>query len=141
MNILSDIADIFRIEIADTYPGTPIVAVYLFGSFLKRKISKNSDIDLAFLLDEVAQNSDPIDAMSSAHLIAARVGMKLDKETDVTILNSASLEVAYEVVSTGRCIYELNSDQRLEYEAKIRGMYFDFKPFLQELRDRSLMQL
>jgi hypothetical protein len=51
------------------------------------------------------------------------------------------LEIAYEVVSTGRCIYELNSDKRLEYEAKIRGMYFDFKPFLEELRAKSLTQL
>jgi len=79
--------------------------------------------------------------MSAAHFIAARVGRKFDRETDVTILNSASLEIAYEVVSTGRCIYELNSDQRLEYEAKIRGMYFDFKPFLEELRARSLTRL
>jgi predicted nucleotidyltransferase len=115
--------------------------VYLFGSFLKNKISKNSDIDLAFLVDEVAHNSDPIEAMSATHLIAVRVGMRFDKETDVVILNSASLEIAYEVVSTGKCIYELNSDQRLEYEAKIRGMYFDFKPFFEELRARSLTQL
>jgi predicted nucleotidyltransferase len=141
MDILSDIAEIFRSEIADKHPEAPIVAAYLFGSFLKTKISKSSDIDLAFLLDEVCYNSDPIEAMSAAHLIAVRVGMKFDKETDVTILNSASLEIAYEVVSTAKCIYELNSDQRLEYEAKIRGMYFDFKPFLEELRARSLAQV
>jgi predicted nucleotidyltransferase len=141
MDILSDIADIFKSEIADKHSGAPIVAVYLFGSFLKTKISKSSDIDLAFLLDEGVHNLDPIEAMSAAHLIAARIGMKFDKQTDVTILNSASLEISYEVVSTGKCIYELNSDQRLEYEAKIRGMYFDFRPFLEELRARSLTQL
>jgi len=141
MATVSSIAEILIGEIADTHPSAPIVAVYLFGSFLKTKINKKSDIDLAFLLDEIAHNSDPIEAMSAAHLIAARVGMKFDKETDVIILNSASLEIAYEVVSTGRCIYELNSDNRLEYEAKIRGMYFDFKPFLQELRTRSLTRL
>ena len=141
MDTVSNIAEILKGEIADAHPGASIVAVYLFGSFLKNKINKKSDIDLAFLLDEIAHKSDPIEAMSPAHLIAARVGMKFDKETDVTILNSASLEIAYEVVPTGRCIYELNSDQRLEYETKIKGMYFDFKPFLEELRARSLTRL
>ena len=141
MITVSNIAKILKGEIANTHPGTCLVAVYLFGSFLKNKINKKSDIDLAFLLDEIAHKSDPIEAMSPAHFIAARVGMKFDKQTDVIILNSASLEIAYEVVSTGRCIYELNSDQRLEYEMKIKGMYFDFKPFLEELRARSLTRL
>ena len=111
-----------------------IVAVYLFGSCIKGEIERASDIDLAFLLDEQAYKTDPIVAMSPAHLIAAKVGMKFDKETDVTILNSASLEIAYEVVTAGNCLYELDSDLRMEYEIKIRGMYIDFCPFLEGLR-------
>ena len=103
MDILSDIADIFKSEIADKHPGAPIVAVYLFGSFLKTKISKSSDNDFALLLDERSSKTDPIEAMSAAHLIAARIGMKFDKQTDVTILNSASLKFLM-MVSTGNVI-------------------------------------
>jgi predicted nucleotidyltransferase len=109
--------------------------VYLFGSCIKGEAEKASDIDLSFLLDEQAYKTDPIDAMSPAHLIAAQFGMKVDKETDVTILNSTSLEIAYEVVTTG------DPDMRMEYELKIKGMYFDFKPFLEELRAKSLAHL
>ncbi len=79
--------------------------------------------------------------MSPAHLIAAEVGMGFNIETDVTILNSASLEIAYEVITSGKCVYESELDLRLEYEIKIKGMYFDFKPFLEELRAKSLVNL
>jgi predicted nucleotidyltransferase len=118
-----------------------IAAVYLFGSFLRGGLRIDSDIDLAFLLDEKAYKSDPIIAMSPAHLIAAKVGMQLDRETDVTILNSASLEMAYEVVTSGKCLFELDPDIRMEYEIKIKGMYFDFRPFLEELRAKALVNL
>jgi hypothetical protein len=79
--------------------------------------------------------------MSPAHLIAAHVGVEFNKETDVTILNSSSLEIAYEVVTSGKCLFESDPNMRMEYELKIKGMYFDFKPFLEELRAKSLVNL
>jgi len=118
-----------------------IIAVYLFGSCVKDGIEKASDIDLAFLLDEQAYKTDPINAMYPTHLIAAGIGTKFDKETDVTILNSSSLEIAYEIMVTGKCVYESDPELRLDYEIKIRGMYFDFKPFIAELRLNSLAKL
>ena len=118
-----------------------IIAVYLFGSSIKRGIEKASDIDLAVLLDEKAYKADPIGAMFPANLIAAGIAMQFDKETDLTILNSSSLEVAYEIMVTGKCVFESDPELRLNYEIKIRGMYFDFKPFISELRSSSLSKL
>jgi len=141
MDIFSIIAGILRKQIAEGQSRTFIVAVYLFGSCLGSDRREASDIDLAFLLDEESYKSDPIEAMSPAHLIAAHVGVKFDKETDVTILNSSSLEIIYEVITSGKCLFELDSDLRMEYELKIKGMYFDFRPFLEELRAKSLAQL
>ena len=141
MDNVSNITKFLRKQIAEMRGETSIVCGYLFGSILKGKAGKKSDIDLAFLLDEKAYKSDAIIAMSPAHLIAAKVGTQLDRETDVTILNSASLEIAYEVVTTGKCIFEIDPDLRMEYEIKIKGMYFDFRPFLEELRAKSLAHL
>jgi predicted nucleotidyltransferase len=137
----SEITNAIQRYIAESQVDDSIVAVYLFGSCIKGEAEKASDIDLSFLLDEQAYKTDPIDAMSPAHLFAAQVGMKFNKETDVTILNSASLEMAYEVVTSGKCLFELDPDMRMEYELKIKGMYFDFKPFLEELRAKSLAHL
>lgn len=118
-----------------------VVAVYLFGSFLKRTPKGTSDVDLAFLVDEKHYVADPVMATSPVYIIAARVGMALDMETDVTILNSSSLEIAYEVITTGRCLHKADNDRSLEYECKIRGMYFDFKPFIMELRSNRLNRI
>ncbi len=141
MDIVSNINTLLRKQIAEMRGETSIVSVYLFGSLLKDNAGKTSDIDLAFLLDEKVYKSDPIITMSPAHLIAAKVGMQFDMESDVTILNSASLEIAYEVITSGKCVYESELDLRLEYEIKIKGMYFDFKPFLEDLRSKRLARI
>ena len=137
----SEITNAIQRYIAESQVDDSIVAVYLFGSCIKGEAEISSDIDLAFLLDEQAYKTDPIDAMSPAHLIAAQVGVKFNKETDVTILNASSLEIAYEVVTTGKCLFELDPDMRMEYELKIKGMYFDFKPFLEDLRSKRLARI
>ena len=118
-----------------------VVAVYLFGSCIRDETEKAADIDLAFLLDEQAYKADPISTMSPAYLIASGIAMHFDRETDVTILNSSSLELSYEILITGKCLYESNPEVRLDYEIKIKSMYFDFKPFLSELRLNSLLKL
>lgn len=137
----SEITGSIQRYIAESQNDGSIVAIYLFGSFLRGETEKGSDVDLAFLLDEKAYRSDPVMTMSPAHLIAAEVGKGFNKETDVTILNSASLEIAYEVITSGKCVYESELDLRLEYEIKIKGMYFDFRPFLDDLRARRLAQI
>jgi predicted nucleotidyltransferase len=118
-----------------------ILAVYLFGSCIRDETEKAADIDLAFFLDEQAYKADPIRTMSPAYLIAAEIAMHFDKETDVTILNSSSLELSYEIMIAGKCLYEADPEARLEYEIKIKSMYFDFEPFLSEMRLKSLAKL
>ena len=136
-NITDDLIRYFNASPVDD----SIIAVYLFGSCIKDGIEKAADIDLAFLLDEQAYKADPITAMYPPHLIAAGIGTQFDKETDVIILNSSSLEVAYEIMVTGKCLYESDPELRLDYEIKIRGLYFDFKPFISELRLSGLAKL
>ncbi|MBW1696653.1 MAG: nucleotidyltransferase domain-containing protein [Deltaproteobacteria bacterium] len=114
-----------------------ILIVYLFGSSLEKNIKAASDIDFAFLLEAEEYRNDPIIASYPAYVTASNIGLKFNKKTDVIILNSSSLEIAYEVIKTGRCLYEYDIDIRLEYEAKIRGMYFDFRPFLMDLRSKT----
>jgi predicted nucleotidyltransferase len=115
-----------------------IQAVYLFGSFSRNQQRAESDIDLAFLVAQEKYSIDAFECTAPLHMIAVTVGMALDRVVDVTILNSASLEIAYEIVVGGECLFESDSEQRLQYELKIRGMYFDFRPFIWELRKERL---
>jgi len=137
-NLITDLKEYVTETLADD---SSVLAVYVFGSCVSETAAEEADLDLAFLVDHKAYNSNPLRAVSPAFMIATRIGMRFGKETDVTILNGSSIEMAYEVVTTGRCIHEGAPDTRLEYEAKVRGMYFDFKPFLMELRSRSLSSL
>ena len=118
-----------------------ILAAYLFGSTVSGSDTPNSDLDLAFLLAALSYKTDPVQAIKLPYLLATRIGMEADYATDVTILNSASLELAYEVITTGVCIYESDANLRLEYEIAVKGMFFDFKPFLYELREKSIAGL
>jgi predicted nucleotidyltransferase len=136
-NVVNDFIRYFNSSQVDE----SVMAVYLFGSSITGETKNASDIDLAFLLHEKSYKINPIIAISPAYLIAAEIAMRFDRETDVTILNSSSLELAYEIMVTGKCIYEADSEVRLDYGNKIRGMYFDFKPFLDELRLNSLVKL
>jgi predicted nucleotidyltransferase len=120
---------------------SPIVVVYLFGSYAKGKEKARSDMDLAFLLDEKAYKADPFEVTGRAYMTAMRIGSKFGRDTDVVILNSSSIELAYEAVSSGCCLYEADQSRRFEYEIRVRGMYYDFIPFLVELRSKFLSRL
>jgi len=116
-----------------------IKVVYLFGSVLNpKKFKENSDIDLAFLLDRSFYKQDPFMASSPAYLAATEIGLFLNRQTDVIILNSASIEASYQAMTSGNVIYEAHHDLRLEFEATLRGLYFDFMPFLDKLRRRGI---
>ncbi len=133
--IFESIADLLKTRLeGDPKIRAEVIAVYLFGSYATGLAQESSDIDLAFLLDEKRYRLDAFESSSGAHLVAAHMALLLDAEIDVTVLNGASMEMAYEVVTTGICLYDADSDRRFGYEAKVRGMYFDFKPFLDSLR-------
>ena len=122
-------------------PRCHFLVVYVFGSFARNQERAKSDIDLAFLVDPARYRMDAFEATAPAHMVAGKVGMKLDRLLDVTILNSASLEIAYEIITTGHLLFESDLELRLQYEIKIKGMYFDFQPFLSELRVRKMAKL
>jgi uncharacterized protein len=118
-----------------------IKLVYLFGSYADGTAIRRSDIDLAFLFDEASYRTDPLDPFFRAQVIAANLGESLRRKTDAVLLNSSSLEMAYEIVTSGVCVYEADRDDRAVYEARVMGLWFDFKPFVEELRALFLASL
>ncbi len=118
-----------------------VIAVYIFGSQVKNHSKETSDIDIAVLFDETAYKNDPIGTSAPAYLAATRAGLATSFKTDVTILNTASLEIAYEVITSGICLVETDGEKRITYEIAIKGLYFDFKPFLEGIRSECIASL
>ncbi len=111
-----------------------LLAVYQFGSTVKGRSGKRSDIDLALVFDYAFYNFDPFIALQEAEILAATLSNKILRPLDIVVLNGASLSFAYHTLKGGKCIYERNSADRILYEVAIDNKYQDFAPFLEELR-------
>ena len=102
-----------------------IILAYLFGSQVRGDIGPLSDIDVAVFLDD-ADETGTIRGNLRASLAAA-----VDHErVDVVFLNRAAVQFAYAVIVHGELIYERDAYTRVEYEAKIMSLYFDYLPVL-----------
>lgn len=122
MNKMPDLREIFS-----SYP--EIIAVYLFGSYLKDK--KNArDVDLAVLLKQPVKGQ--VDIYMSLYPRLAQALAPL--EPDLLFLHSASLPVRFEAVSTGEVIYSSDFERRTDFEYIVAGEYMDFKFHLDTAR-------
>lgn len=60
-------------------------------------------------------------------------------DVDVVILNQAKPVIAYEVVCSGRVLYEAQPGTRVDYEVAVLRRYVDTEP-LRRLQDRRLLE-
>ncbi len=103
---------------------------YLFGSRARGNFTEESDFDFAILLSK--EFDDPYDLVRLIHDLAVALGVK-DEKINMVILNDASLELAYKVISEGIIIYERNVEKRVDFEVNTLKFYLDFKPVLDQM--------
>ena len=87
--------------------------IYIFGSFARNEIRKDSDIDIAFLTN---QNIDEYECFMKAQEIADNIKI----EVDLIDLRKASTVFIAQVVGTGNVIY---------CKDKIAKAYFEMRAF------------
>ena len=101
-----------------------ILLTYLFGSQLKGKTGPLSDYDFAVFLSQKT-------SFSFKHKLKNKLINILDnKQVDLVILNDAPIELKYNVIATGKIIYQKNSVAKVEFEADTLSRYFDYLPVL-----------
>ena len=105
---------------------------YLFGSRARGNFTEESDFDFAVLLSR--NFNDPYDLVRLIHDLAVALGVK-DEKINLVILNDASLELAYKVISEGIIIYERNVEKRVDFEVNTLKFYLDFKPVLDQMHE------
>jgi predicted nucleotidyltransferase len=90
--------------------------IYIFGSTIKGTSNSNSDVDLAYLSEK---SYDEYEIFMIAQELAAIVNLDID----LIDLNKASTVFQAQIVSTGKTIYSLDENKRMNFEMKTYKMY------------------
>lgn len=118
-----------------------ILFAYIFGSYARKEVRKDSDIDIAiFLKDLSVVEEDPS--------FEVKLALEIEKETDlknveVVVIDNKPLRFLNQVLRYGKLIFSRDENERLKFETFITKSYIDFKPYYteyDEMRVRRLMK-
>ncbi|HER24818.1 MAG TPA: nucleotidyltransferase domain-containing protein [Candidatus Atribacteria bacterium] len=109
-----------------------ILLAYIFGSQLKSKISPLSDYDFAVFLSQEPS------FQFKYKLKNKLVNFLNTGQVDLVILNNAPIELKYNIIATGKNIFQKNSTIRTEFEADTLSKYFDYLPILRTQKKEIL---
>jgi uncharacterized protein len=103
--------------------------IYIFGSTVKGTANKNSDIDIAYLSN---QKMDEYETF----MLAQELASKINIDVDLIDLRKASTVFQSQVVSTGKVIYCLNDEVRMNFEMMTLKMYAKLNEERQSIIDK-----
>ena len=112
-----------------------IALAYLFGSRVDGNVGPQSDYDFAVLLDRDAEK-----ATVRSNLSSDLAKLLQSQRMDIVFLGDAPIELSFAVISQGQILYERDVQTRVDFEARIMGLYFDYLPFLRKSRDDILKE-
>lgn len=115
-----------------------ISTVYLFGSVVKEKTTKNSDVDIAVLF---------IKGLSLFYRFERKLEIANDLEdilmtkVDIVDLENADLYFIHQVMLNKEIILDKDIDRRVFFEVEKRRAYFDMKYFYDLYHKQALKRL
>jgi predicted nucleotidyltransferase len=119
----------------------PVISAYLFGSGASGRIHRESDVDLAVLLDwsscgDAAQRFD-----LRVRLLAELIAVMQRNDVDLVVLNDAPPLLGRRIVTTGRQIYCRDREADRAYVRDVQLRAADVEPFIQRYRAMLLSRL
>jgi len=102
-----------------------VSTLYLFGSTARGKLTKDSDIDIAVLINETHLKSRSLDHFKDDYYSASPTFSL--RPVDIVILNTASPYLKHCILKTGEILFDRNRKQRVRFTAKAIVEYIDFR--------------
>jgi len=103
-----------------------VVSLYLFGSSARGRKTKESDIDIAVLIDESGVKKTDLERFRKEYYEASP-GFCLGP-VDIVILNTAPPFLKYQVLKSGRILFDRERKLRVRFKEKAITEYLDYKP-------------
>lgn len=105
-----------------------VLLAYLFGSSVSGQEVSKSDADVAvFLADGLTKEK----RFEIRLKLIGQLSKILKKDVDLVVMNdTASLFFKYIIIKEGKLIYSKSELERIDFESRVMGLYFDFQPFL-----------
>jgi predicted nucleotidyltransferase len=114
-----------------------VIAVYLFGSFARGKHQKDSDVDLAVLLDhEEVHRRDHL--MREYTVSLARV---LRKDLHIVIMNNAGELLTAQILKNGQCIVNRKPELLSRFKMVSYAMIAEFADHRNRMEKRYVRRL
>ncbi len=108
-----------------------ITAAYCFGSRAEGTATEKSDYDFAVLVDH---NYDQDNINITLMDVKEEAAALFQKEVDLVLLNTATIEFKYLVIYRGQVIYSMDEEKRTDFEDEVIRDYLDYKPVLELYR-------
>lgn len=135
----SRIVHLFKAGVQANQVPSDIISLYIYGSAVKNRLRDDSDVDIAMLTKYHVDAIGRIELIASVEAVATSIlmGIGIRNETSVFDLRSrhASIEIVYNIVTTGVVFYSIDEEERIRFEISAMGQYFDFIPYLKKLRE------
>ena len=111
-----------------------IIFAYIFGSYVKGNIRKDSDMDIAIYLKSNIDTYAYLD-------IKIKLSKMLKREVDLDILNDATPLLRYEIYKNNISLFTHNIDIENRYKVKVLFEYNDIKRYLDLSYDKTIERL
>ena len=116
-------------DLMEIFKENKVSFAYLFGSQANGSSGKDSDVDIAIMLPFEMKKEERFDLRLK---LMGEISKILKKKVDVAVLNDIrSLYFKYIIIKEGRIIYKKTDLSPADFESKTLGIYFDFRPFLE----------
>lgn len=103
-----------------------VSTLYIFGSFSKGRETRESDLDIAVLIDEAKLKKKNYDRLKKDYYNSSP--MFSMRSVDIVILNTAPVYLSHRILKTGRMLFDRNRNLRVRFTENTITEYLDYKP-------------